>query len=49
MFVHNVDCLKISHSRPLFLYFCLFNAVDSKQMFNINFPNDWLQFRLFVF
>ena len=30
------------HSRPLFLHFCLFNAVDSKQMFNINFANDWI-------
>ena len=32
--------LKMGHSRPLF---CLFNTVDSKQMFNINFANDWIQ------
>ena len=25
-----------------FLYFCLFSTVDSKQMFNINFANDWI-------
>ena len=31
------------HSRPLFLYFCLFNTVDSKQMFYKNFDNDWIQ------
>ena len=28
-------CLKMVHSRPLFLYFCLFYAVDSKHMFFI--------------
>ena len=26
--------LKVDHSRPLFIYLRLFNAVDSKQMFN---------------
>ena len=26
--------LKVGHSRPLFIYFCLFNTVDNKQMFN---------------
>ena len=25
---------KVGHSRPLFIYFCLFNTVDNKQMFN---------------
>ena len=28
----------MGHSRPLFLYFRLFNAVDSKQLFNTLFP-----------
>ena len=35
--------LQMGHSRPLFLYIRLFNAVDSKQMFNINFANDWIR------
>ena len=26
--------LKVGHSRPLFIYFRLFNTVDNKQMFN---------------
>ena len=26
---------KMCNSQPLFLYFCLFNTVDSKQMFHI--------------
>ena len=30
----------MGHSQPLFLYFCLFNTVDSK-MFNINFCQWW--------
>ena len=29
--------LKMGHYRPLFLYFHLFDTVDSKQMFDINF------------
>ena len=29
-----IGFLKMGHSRPLFLYFSLFNTVDSKQMFN---------------
>ena len=35
---------KVGNSRPLFIYFCLFNKVDNKQvnkqMFNINFADD---------
>ena len=31
---------KVGHSQPLFIYFSLFNTVDSKQMFNINFADD---------
>ena len=34
---------KMGRSRPLFLYFRLFNAVESKQMFNMNFINDWIR------
>ena len=26
-----------------FLYFRLFNSVDTKQMYNINFANDWIR------
>ena len=26
--------LKVGHSRPLFIYFRLFNTADNKQMFN---------------
>ena len=39
-----VILLKVGHSRPLFIYFCLFNTVDSKQVniFNINFADDWI-------
>ena len=33
----------MGHSRPLFLYFRFFNTVDCKQMFNINFADDWIQ------
>ena len=33
----------MGHSRPLFLYFRLFNTIDSKVMFNINFTNDWIR------
>ena len=32
-----LDCKiiqKVGHSRPLFIYFRLFNTVDNKQMFN---------------
>ena len=32
--------IKMVHSRPLFLYFRLFNTVVSK-MFNINSAGDW--------
>ena len=34
---------KMGHSSPLSLYFCLFNAVEAKQMLNINFANDQFQ------
>ena len=34
--------LKMGHSLPLFLYSHLFNTFDSKQIFNINFANDWI-------
>ena len=27
--------LKVGHSRPLFIYFCLFNKADSKQVKNV--------------
>ena len=30
-------------SSSLFLYFRLFNSVESKQMFNINYANDWIR------
>ena len=37
--------MKADRSRPLFIYFCLFNTVDNKQvnkqMSNINFADDW--------
>ena len=33
----------IGRSRPLFLYFCLFNTVESTQMFNMNFDNEWIR------
>ena len=33
----------MDHSLPLFLDFRLFNTVDSKQTFNINFANDWIR------
>ena len=37
--------LKVGHSRPLLIYFRLFNTVDNKlvnkQMFNIYFSYDW--------
>ena len=32
----------MADSWPLFLNFCLFNAVGSKQMFNTNFADDWI-------
>ena len=32
----------MDHSQPLFLYFCLFNTIDSKQMFNIKDADDWI-------
>ena len=35
--------LKIAHCRPLFLYFCLFNTVESKQMFNTNFAENCIR------
>ena len=31
------------HSQPLFLYFCLFNTVDNKQMSDINLTDDWIR------
>ena len=31
------------HSRPIFLKFCLFNTFNRKQMFNINFADDWIR------
>ena len=31
------------HFWPHFLYFRLFKTVDSEQMFNIIFANDWIQ------
>ena len=34
---------KVVHSRPLLFYFRIFNTVDSKQMFNLNFADDWIQ------
>ena len=33
----------MGHSSPLSLYFCLFNAFETKQMLNINFANDQFQ------
>ena len=33
----------MGHYRPLFLYFRLFNAVARKQMFNVNFADDWIR------
>ena len=36
-----LNLIKMGHSRPLFLYVHLFNTVDSKQMFTINFADDW--------
>ena len=32
----------LGYSRPLFLYVRLFNTIDSKQMFNLNFADDWI-------
>ena len=32
---------KVGYSRPLFIYFSLFNAVYSKKIFDINFADDW--------
>ena len=34
---------KNDHFRPLFRYFRLFYAVHSKQMFNLNFADDWIR------
>ena len=34
--------LKMGHSRPLFLYFCLFSTVDSKHSIKI-FADDWIR------
>ena len=31
------------HSQPLFLSFCLFHTIESTQMFNINFADDWIR------
>ena len=40
----NSKFLKMGHSRPLFFLYCrLFNTVNSKEMFNINFVDDWIQ------
>ena len=33
----------MGNSKPLFLNFRLFKTVDSKQMFNINFADDWIR------
>ena len=33
---------KMGQYRTLFLYSSLFNPVDSEQMFNISFANDWI-------
>ena len=35
--------IKMGHSRPLFLYLRLFNTVESKQMFILNFADDWIR------
>ena len=35
-----VHFLKLCHFRCLFLYFSIFNALDSAQLFNINFADD---------
>ena len=35
--------LKIGNSHPLFLYFRIFSTVRSKQMFNVNFADHWMQ------
>ena len=39
--------LKVGHSRPLLIYFRLFNTVDNKlvnkEMLNIKFADDWSQ------
>ena len=32
----------MGHSWPLFIYFRLFNTVDSEQMFNINIADNWI-------
>ena len=34
------DLFKWAIPGPFFLYFRLFNTVDSKQMFNVNFVDD---------
>ena len=49
----NIHCLatlffkKMGHSRPLFLYFRLFNTVDSKQMFDKSLPMSGFELRIF--
>ena len=42
-YVPSSPSTKELRSRPLFLYFLLFNTVNSKQMFNIIFADDWIQ------
>ena len=38
-----LSLLKMGYSRPLFLYFRLFNTVHSTQMFNLKFAIDWIR------
>ena len=33
----------MGHSRPIFLYFRFFNTFHSKQIYNLNFSNDWIR------
>ena len=33
----------MGHCRHIFIYFRLFNTVDSKKLFKINFANDWIR------
>ena len=41
-FILNIPFLIMVHPLPLFLYFHLFNTIDSNQMVNINFAHDWI-------
>ena len=38
--------LKMGHSRPLFLYFRLFNTVNSKQMFDKSLPMTGIELQI---